>query len=161
VYPIILKLSLQEGADFHMVSIDINASLIWQFVNFIILILVLNAILYKPIRSIIKERTAKFTELDHDISTNKKNVEAKIKQLEKCKLESHRLGAQLLENLKNEGRAKERELIKNVNKEMEHTINETQSKIALEISKARKTLKNQVQSFGVEIAQKILGRSIQ
>jgi len=144
-----------------MVSIDINASLLWQIANFLILIFVLNAVLYKPIRGILKERAAKFAQLNAEITSGVDGATAKAKELEDHRAESRRLGAQIREELNSEGRAKERELVRTATKEMENTVAKVQSEIASEIGKARKELKGQVQTFGVELAQKILGRSIQ
>jgi F-type H+-transporting ATPase subunit b len=144
-----------------MVSIDINASLLWQIANFLLLIFALNAVLYKPISSILKERAAKAAQLSFEISAGVEGAAAKAKELEDCRTESRRLGAQVREELKNEGRAKECELIQAATKKMEETVAKIRAEIASEIGKARKDLKAQVQTFGVELAQKILGRSIQ
>jgi F-type H+-transporting ATPase subunit b len=144
-----------------MVSIDINASLLWQIANFIILIFVLNVVLYKPIRGILKERAAKFAQLNGEINAGVEGAAARAKELEDRRTESRRLGAQIREELKNEGRSKERELVQAATKEMEATVAKVRAEVAGEIGKAREELKAQVQSFGVELAQKILGRSIQ
>lgn len=144
-----------------MVSIDINASLLWQIANFLILIFVLNIVLYKPIRGILKERAAKFAQLGGEITAGTLGAAAKVQELEDRRAESRRLGAQIREELKNEGRSKERELVQAATKEMEATVAKVRAEIAGEIGKARDELKAQVQSFGVELAQKILGRSIQ
>ena len=144
-----------------MVSIDVDASLLWQIANFLVLIFALNAILYKPIRGILKERAAKFAQLGSDISAGVDGAAAKTTELEDRRSESRRLGAALREELKNEGRTKERELVQAATKEMEATVAKVRAEIAGEIGKARQELKSQVQTFGVELAQKILGRSIQ
>ena len=44
---------------------------------------------------------------------------------------------------------------------MEKTVSKLRAQIAEEIGQARSQLKGEVQTFGVELAQKILGRSIQ
>ncbi len=144
-----------------MVSIDINASLLWQIANFLVLILLLNVILYKPIRGILKERAAKFAQLAGDISAGEEGAQAKAKELDDRRADSRRQGAALRDELKSEGRAKERELIQAATKEMEATVTKVRAEITAEIGKAREELKSQVQAFGVELAQKILGRSIQ
>lgn len=144
-----------------MVSIDINASLLWQIANFLVLIFVLNVVLYKPIRGILKERAAKFAQLGAEINAGVEGAAAKAKELEDRRAESRRQGAQIREELKNEGRSKERDLIQAATKEMEESVAKVRAEIASEIGKAREELKAQVQTFGVELAQKILGRSIQ
>ncbi len=144
-----------------MVSIDIDASLIFQIVNFLVLMAVLNVVLYKPIRGILKERAAKIAQLNQEIATGTEGAAAKLAALEAQRVASRKEGAGVKEDLKAAGHAKEREIVQAATAEMEATVGKVRAEVAAEIAKARDDLKGQVQAFGVELAQKILGRSIQ
>ena len=144
-----------------MVSIDITASLWLQIANFALLIFLLNVVLYKPIRGILAERKAKIAQMNSDINASVDGAAAKAQQLEADRAEARKAGAQAREEIKSEARGKERELINAATAEMEQTVSKLRAQISEEIGKARDQLKGEVQTFGVELAQKILGRSIQ
>ena len=70
-------------------------------------------------------------------------------------------GARTREEMKSEARAKEREVIDAATAEDGKDGGENEGRDPRRDRKARDELKGQVQTFGVELAQKILGRSIQ
>lgn len=144
-----------------MVSIDITSSLIFQIINFVVLIFLLNVVLYKPIRGILAERKAKIAQMNSEINASTEGAAAKAQQLEADRAEARKAGAQVREGIKSEARGKEREIINAATAEMEQTVGKLRAQIAEEIGQARDQLKGQVQSFGVELASKVLGRSIQ
>lgn len=144
-----------------MVSIDITSSLIFQIINFVVLIFLLNVVLYKPIRGILAERKAKIAQMNSEINASTEGAAAKAQQLEADRAEARKAGASVREGIKSEARGKEREIINAATAEMEQTVGKLRAQIAEEIGQARDQLKGQVQSFGVELASKILGRSIQ
>ncbi|MBI5522864.1 MAG: ATP synthase F0 subunit B [Desulfarculus sp.] len=144
-----------------MVSIDITSSLIFQIINFVVLIFLLNVVLYKPIRGILAERKAKIAQMNSEITASTEGAAAKAQQLEADRAEGRKAGASAREEIKTQARGKEREIINAATAEMEQTVSKLRAQIAEEIGQARAQLKGQVQTFGVELASKILGRSIQ
>ncbi len=144
-----------------MVTIDINASLFWQIANFLVLMVALNFLLYKPIRGILRQRADKMASLNGEITASKEGAKSKEDELEGRRTEARRQGMAAAEEMKSEGRAKERELVEAATKEMEQTVAKVREEIQGEIGQARDQLKAEVQTFGKDLAQKILGRSIQ
>lgn len=144
-----------------MVSIDITSSLIFQIINFVVLIFLLNVVLYKPIRGILAERKAKIAQMSGEIKASEEGAAAKAQQLESDRAEARKAGAGAREDIKTQARGKEREIINAATAEMEQTVSKLRAQIAEEIGQARAQLKGEVQTFGVELASKILGRSIQ
>jgi F-type H+-transporting ATPase subunit b len=144
-----------------MVSIDVDISLLYQIANFLVLMAVLNVVLYKPIRNILKERAAKIAQLNGEAAAAQEGVAAKTKALDDQRAASRKEGVQLKESLKGMGHDKERQLVQEATAEMEASVAKVRAEVAAEIGKAKSDLQAQVQGFGVELAQKILGRSIQ
>ena len=144
-----------------MVSIDIDASLFWQIGNFLLLLVALNFLLYRPIRGIIKQRAEKVAQLNGDITSSEEGAKAKAAELEANLVRARRDGAEVREEMKTQAHGSEREIIDAATAEMEKTVAEVREEIVGEIGQARQELKGQVQSFGRELAQKILGRSLQ
>ncbi|MCF8042355.1 MAG: hypothetical protein K9K65_03460 [Desulfarculaceae bacterium] len=144
-----------------MVSIDIDASLFWQIGNFLVLLVALNFLLYKPIRGIIKQRAEKVAQLSGDITSSEEGTKAKAAEMEANLVQARRDGAEVREEMKTQAHGAEREIIDAATAEMEKTVAAVREEIVGEIGQAREDLKGQVQSFGRELAQKILGRSLQ
>jgi len=144
-----------------MVSIDIDGSLFWQIGNFLVLLVALDYLLYRPIRGIIKQRAEKMAQLGSDITTSEEGAKAKEAELEAEMAKARREGAELREEMKGEGHGTERQIIDAATAEMEASVVKVREEIAAEIGSARDQLKGQVQSFGRELAQKLLGRSLQ
>ena len=86
---------------------------------------------------------------------------AKARELEEQRSQAVAQGDVIKEELMTEGRAKEREIIDAATREMEEVVAKMRDQIAAEMGQARGELKGQIQSFGEELARKILGRSIQ
>src|SRR5210317_1207942 len=62
-----------------MITIDITV--IIQIINILILIVVMNAVLYKPVRTVLAKRKEKLGELANAIDTFKKNTELRKEEI--------------------------------------------------------------------------------
>ena len=144
-----------------MVSVIPDFSTFIQMANFLVLLVALNYLLYRPIRGIIKQRAEKIAQLNSDITSNQEGARAKEGELESRKVRARKHGAEMKDDMMAEGHAKEREIIDAATAEMEKAVAKVREEVAKDIGQAREDLKGQVQTFGLELAQKILGRSIQ
>ena len=144
-----------------MVTIDIDSSLLWQIANFLLLLVLLNYVLYRPIRGIIRQRAEKMAQLRGDIEASEEGTKAQGAELENQRVQARRSGAEVAEGLKGQGKVKERELIEAATAEMEQTVAKIRVEVTREITQAREDLKAEIRTFGVDLAQKILGRSVQ
>ena len=141
-----------------MISIDI--ALVFQIVNFLILMLLLNIFLYKPIRKILAERDAeiatakeKTTAVDREVQEKMALYEAKLRQVKVKANEEKGLAIK-------ESRKVEADIISKARKEAAASLALIQNRIAGEAESARKTLKEQARSLSLEICEKVLGRSL-
>jgi F-type H+-transporting ATPase subunit b len=141
--------------------IDINISVIYQMINFLALMVLLNFVLYRPIRGILQKRSEKMAQLGSDITSSEETVKSRTEQLELQRSEARKEGAGVREELKSEGHEEEKALITAATQEMEEAVAKVRAEIQSEIGQARDELKGQVQSFGQGLAEKILGRTIQ
>ena len=144
-----------------MISIMPDVSVFIQIINFIVLVVALNYLLFKPIRGIIAQRAEKMAALNSEIETDSDSARSKGEQMDQELAEARRQGQGAKEGFKEEGHTQERQIIEEATKEMEKAVVEVREQITDEIGKARDELKTQVQQFGQDLAQKILGRSIQ
>jgi F-type H+-transporting ATPase subunit b len=141
-----------------MITTDIT--LFIQIVNMIVLMFLLNGVLYKPIRRILKERSGKLQGMHEEISKFEKNaklrqeeVDAKMAQASgkaKAALDSARAAAQVAGDEKLAAIKAEAEAVKGAKL----------AELKAEIGTARTSLQADLTGFATEMASKILGRSI-
>jgi len=144
-----------------MISIIPDASVFIQIANFVVLVVALNYLLFKPIRGIIAQRAEKMATLGGDIAAATEGAQAKGEAMNAELAEARRQGQALKERQKAEAHSQERSVVEAATKEMEQAVAKVRAQITEEIGQAREELKGQVRGFGQDLAQKILGRSIQ
>jgi F-type H+-transporting ATPase subunit b len=141
-----------------MISID--WTLYAQLINFLLLVFLLNVVLFRPIRKIIKDRQATLLAQESEINLlgdQERSLEDEIKE----KLAAaRREGAAAREALKQEGAQAEASLLDEVKKQVEVEWATVEKKIKADMGKARKSLQTQAQSFAQLLATKILGREL-
>jgi len=126
------------------------------FVNFIILLFILNAILFKPLLQIFKERedTVK-GDLDAAKDMKEKSEEG-IARLNRELAESRSRAKELFETLKAEGLGKQREVLSATEAEAVATLEKARAEIKVDAEKARQSLRADVDKFADEIVRKLV-----
>ena len=141
-----------------MVSLDYT--ILVQMVNFIILIFILNALLYKPILGIIDKRKQKMDESDSEIKRMNQTVEQKMAEYEE-KVRLAKVDAMEQKNaIVKEGSEVAKGIIDAVRGEIPAMMEQFHAKIGKEVEEARAILHSQSQKISLDIAEKVLGRSI-
>lgn len=142
-----------------MVSLDYT--ILVQMVNFIILIFILNALLYKPILGIIDKRKQKMDESDSEIKRMNQTVEKKMAEYEE-KVRLAKVDAMEQKNaIVKEGSDVAKGIIDAVRGEIPAMMEQFHAKMGKEVEEARAILHSQSQKISLDIAEKVLGRSIQ
>jgi F-type H+-transporting ATPase subunit b len=130
-------------------------------VNFIILIFILNALLYKPILGIIDKRKQKMDESDSEIKRMNQTVEQKMAEYEE-KVRLAKVDAMEQKNaIVKEGSDVAKGIIDAVRGEIPAMMEQFHAKMGKEVEEARAILHSQSQKISLDIAEKVLGRSIQ
>jgi F-type H+-transporting ATPase subunit b len=130
-------------------------------VNFIILIFILNALLYKPILGIIDKRKQKMDESDSEIKRMNQTVEKKMAEYEE-KVRLAKVDAMEQKNaIVKEGSDVAKGIIDAVRGEIPAMMEQFHAKMGKEVEEARAILHSQSQKISLDIAEKVLGRSIQ
>jgi len=141
-----------------MVNIDI--SVLFQIVNFLLLIWLMNIVLYKPVRSILIQRKEKIEQLGTDIKKFELEALNKNKHYNEGINNAKKSGIEKKENLLLEAQEEEKKIIDEIVKANKIKLEDTKNKISLDIKKAKEELSNEIDVFAREICNKILGRSI-
>jgi F-type H+-transporting ATPase subunit b len=140
--------------------INIDQSLIYQIINFLLLMLILNAILYKPIRNILKQRAERMAGLNSEAQKAHSDMKLKEQDYQDRLRQARKEGFEQKNLFKLEGLEEEKRLLHQANQKIEAELTQNRQKIAQEVEAARKKLSGELASFSQEIAQKILGRTI-
>ena len=135
-----------------------NASTLIQEANFVALIIVLNVILYKPIRAIVAERKEKMRGMRKDIGTSLEAAEKKRLTLEEKLAEARNAGQSRKEELTREAEQAEKELIARINQEGARELAEMRARVTAQVAEAKGKLEAEVEGFAQSISLKILGR---
>jgi F-type H+-transporting ATPase subunit b len=140
--------------------IDIDWTLFAQLINFLLLVFLLNVVLFRPIRKIIRERQAKILTQESEINLLSVKGSSLEDEMKEKLAAARREGAGVRESLKQEGAQAEANLLEEVKKQVEMEWVTVEKKIKADMDKARSSLQTQAQSFAQLLATKILGREL-
>ena len=142
-----------------MITVIPDISAVYQMINFLILLFILNMVLYKPIRTVLLERKAKVENLEGGVEKSSADLEAQ-KQTYKNGLKQARTeGLKEKESFIDEATAQEKEIIEQINKKAQANFAQIKQQVAEETEQARKALESEVEAYAKAIGEKILGRA--
>ena len=142
-----------------MINPDIT--LVVQMINVLVLLFILNMILFRPIRNIIKKRNQIVADFNSDITSLTGQAQESIDQFEKKVREARKQGIDRVQSMKEEGEEAEAQLLASTTEEVHKKVEEARKQVQSEIQEARIQLQEQVQAFSLAVTEKILERSIQ
>lgn len=141
-----------------MISVDWTLGL--QFLNFIILLIILNKLLYRPLMKIINERRetiegshAKAKELETEIDEKMRRYQ---QQLDDAKS----LATEERNKLKKAAAEEESKILSEAHGKATAQLQIIKEQVADEADKAAIALKNEAQTLAGQIATKVLGREL-
>ena len=141
-----------------MINLDIT--FIFQIVNFLVLMLVLNILLYKPVRKILADRAAEIAGGHEKAAALDLGVQEKMAQYEERLRDAKAKASEERGILKKAALAEESVLLEDARKDATDSVNALKGKVAKEAAEAREYLKEQTRSLSLEICEKVLGRRL-
>ena len=141
--------------------LEINSSVFIQIVNFLLLLLILNIILFRPIRQILKRRQEETASLENGISDFQNRAQDAEKGVEVGRVEARKEGFAQKESLKDEGLEQEKGILQEAGAAVEAKLDAAKKEMEAKMADVRQALDDQIAGFSGELAEKILGRSIQ
>ena len=140
--------------------IQLNFTLFIQIVNFLVLLLILNAILFKPVMAKMREREAR---IKNDRERAKESEE-KVLDQEKRHQEELSKARQTAGQEKNvllaEAKKVEADVLEKARSQAAQIVDQMKTSIQAEAAEVRKILKEEMTPLARSISEKILGRSI-
>lgn len=141
-----------------MISLDL--AFVIQVINFLVLMIILNVFLFKPIRKVIADRKAQIDGSRERAAVVDKEVQEKMTLYEaRLRDVKAKAGAER-EVLRKEAQQEESAILEKARKEAADSLASIKSRVAKETVDAKEFLKEQSRSLSLEICQKVLGRSL-
>ena len=129
--------------------------------NFLVLILILNFLLFKPVLQIIGKRNKKIEESREEVTSLDETIERKMAQYEE-KIRQARMEAAVQRDVvKEEGAEQGKEIIGQVRDEISQKLGTFKAQLQKETDAARDSLREQTRTIASEISEKVLGRGVQ
>jgi F-type H+-transporting ATPase subunit b len=139
--------------------IDLDWTFFAQLVNFLIILTVLNLILFRPIRGIIKKRAEVMSEKLGSIEAFTAQAESKLENY-KASLSGARVEAQQLRvSLKAEGAEAEAAVLSKAGAEAAEKVAAARKEIDGQKQAALKALRNEVAGYAKNVAEKVLSKA--
>jgi F-type H+-transporting ATPase subunit b len=133
---------------------------VFQLVNFLVLVLLLNVFLFKPIRKQLADRSALISGAKLKSAAVDKEVQEKLASYEARMREIRAGAADERGVLKKEAQLQEAAVLEKARAEAAETLASIKAKVALEAQDARRLLKESAESLSADICEKVLGRSL-
>ena len=136
--------------------LDFNISFLVMAINFFVLLLVMNSILFKPLLRIFKERERTVKgDLNAAKEMNNRREES-IAGLNRELAETRSKAKETFETLRAEGLQRQKEVLTSAEAEASAILDKARSDIRAEVERARQTLRTEIDKFSDEIVRKLV-----
>jgi F-type H+-transporting ATPase subunit b len=141
--------------------IELNFTLIIQLIIVLSLMGILTQILFKPFLRVLQERRNRIEEAEKKAKDLQQEAEELIERYREAFAAGQAQGAGIRDEIRKTSLAEETEILQKAMDQANRLIQEVKARIAEEARAARTELRLQAQNLSREIAEKILGRSVQ
>jgi len=137
-----------------------DSSVIWQIINFIVLVGVLNLVLYKPIRKVVGQRKEKMEGLGSNIEAFTQDAADKARAWTEGVKKAKARGMDEKNVLIEAAAGEEKKIMDEIYQQSQKTLAQTREQIAVDAAKAAEALQREIDGFAAAIGSKILGRDV-
>ncbi len=131
-----------------------------QAANFILLVILLNILLYRPIRGILAQRKEKIDGLEQTIESSTSDLAEKEATYASGIREARKKGMLEKDALIQAASEEEKQVLDKINADAQAELNAVKAKVVKEAEAAKAALLKEVDIFANEIGKKILGRAV-
>jgi F-type H+-transporting ATPase subunit b len=142
-----------------MITVDIT--LVIHIINMIVLMVVLNAVLYKPVLGILEKRQEKLDALNNDVEQFEQNARHRQAEVDKKMREASAKAKKALDGARSEAQAAGAEKLAAIRQESDGEKDKQLADVKAQVEAARKELLDNATGFAQDMAGKILGRSLE
>lgn len=140
--------------------IDINISVLYQLANFMVLLIALNYILFKPIRQIMHEREQGISSSFSDAKAAQERMQNLLEQYNISLAEAKQKASATFNTVYQQGLDAQREMIAAERAKAGEMLDKARAEVAAAANAARADLRNEAERLSQEISSKLLGRAV-
>jgi F-type H+-transporting ATPase subunit b len=140
--------------------IDINVSLFIQLINFIVLLIALNFILFNPIRQIMQEREQGISSALEDAKTAQHRMQSLLDDYNSSLAESKQKATVTYNTIYQQGLDAQRDMISAERAKAGEMLDKARAEIAAASNTARTDLQKEAERLAQDITSKLLGRAV-
>lgn len=140
--------------------IELNWTLFLQAANFLLLLLVLNFLLYRPLRDILQRRRETIEGSFRRAKDLEGQINEKMARYQERLQEAKLKGSQEKMKLRQEALEEEGKIVAEAHGSASSQLQNIKTRVAGEAEEARRTLRAETEALASGIAAKVLGRTI-
>jgi F-type H+-transporting ATPase subunit b len=140
--------------------IDINIAFFYQLINFAILLVALNFILFKPLRGIMREREQGISGAFSDSKAAQERAQVLLEQYNISLAEAKQKSAAAYNTFYQQGLDAQRDMIAAERTKAGELLDKARKEIAEAAAAARGDLRKEAEALSRDISTKLLGRAV-
>lgn len=135
-------------------------TMIFAWINLLILYFILKKILFKPIKNMIDSRQKEVDDMYSDAENARSEAEKMKEEYEEKLSQANKESEEILKNAQRRALLKEEEILKEANAEAARTLERAEEQIALEKKRALNEVKDEVSEMAIGIASAVIERDV-
>lgn len=137
--------------------LDITQYFFWQLVNFILLFVVLNKILFQPFMRLFEERKSRTTGALDEAAGMDVQTKGLLAQVDEKLVEARKKARTVFEGLSGEGLDVQKGVLAAAQKDAAEINRKAKEELRAAAEKARASLKSDIETFAKQIVDKLVG----
>ena len=140
--------------------IEINATMVAQVVNFLILAAILRALAYKPVAKMLKQRSDKIQADINKADADKKAAEETLAQYKSQLADAQKRAQEIVDKAEITARQEREALVAETKKEIERLKQNAQVEIQNERNRAFEQMQKEIVTLSLAAAEKVVGKNL-
>ena len=140
--------------------IEINATMVAQVLNFLILAAILRALAYKPVAKLLQQRSDSIKNSIEKAEADKKAAEQTLEQYKLQLAEAHKKAQAIVDKAELTARQEREVLVAETKKEIDRMKQTAQEEIQNERNRAFEQMKSEIVSLSLAAAEKIVAKNL-
>ena len=140
--------------------IEINATMIAQVVNFLVLVVILRALAYEPVAKMLKQRSDKIQDSLDQAAADRKAAEQTLAQYKAQLADANKRAQEIVDRAELTARQEREALVAETKKEIERMKQTAQAEIQNERNRAFEEMKAEIVTLSLQAAEKIVAKNL-
>jgi len=140
--------------------IEINATILAQILNFLILVVILRAVAYKPVARLLQQRSNKIKNDLDKAEADRKAAEQTLEQYKVQLADAHKKAQAIVDKANQTARQEHDAAVEETRKEIERMKISAQAEIESERNRAFEEMKSQIVTLSLAAAGKVVSKNI-